>query len=498
MEGRVYILGAGSGDEGLITVKAAECIKAADVIVYDSLINNKFLSYAKQGTEKIDAGKRANRHTLPQVQINELLAEKAKEGKVVVRLKGGDPFIFGRGGEEALYLLEQGVIFEIIPGVSAINAVTSYAGIPITHRNISSSFHVITGHENPSKREASIDYSVIAKLKGTLVFFMGLSNLNNICSNLIKYGKNKNTPAAVISNGTLKSQKTIVGTLENIDSISVGIEAPALIVIGEVVSLREKLRWFDNRTNFGKKVLVTRSKEQAEKFSKKINKTGLEAIELPMIEIHDNLNTKLASQMYDNIEEYNWIVFTSKNAVNIFIKGLMQYKGDIRRLSRARICTVGAATKKALEKYYLRAEFTPPEFKAEQLALDLIEKVKCGERVLVPASNLAGDIIESTLEQIGAKVEVIPIYDVNMVIYEQEKFLENLNNVDIITFTSPSCVNAFMKNIEVNEVPLVYFENKEIICIGPVTAKALKAYGIINFKYPEKYTEEGLMEILLN
>lgn len=493
-EGIVYIIGAGSGNEKLITLRALECIKNADVIVYDRLINTNFLSYARKTSEKIDAGKKAGNHTIPQQDINKLLASKAKEGKRVVRLKGGDPFVFGRGGEEAIHLFNEGIKFEIVPGISAVNAVTAYAGIPITHRNISSSFHVITGHENPSKQDEAIDYSVIAKLSGTLIFFMGLGNLESICENLMKYGKKKETPIAVISHGTGENQKTVCGTLENIKNFKSEMESPALIVVGEVVSLRKYLNWFEDNINSNKKVLVTRSKEQSEKICSKIKSIGAHPINFPMIEIKDNIDS--VEYIYEDIEQYDWIVFTSENAVNIFIKGLMKYKGDVRAIGKAKIAVIGSSTEKTLKNYYLKAEITPKEFESEKLSQELKNKVKSGEKVLLPTSNIAHNSISNTLEQIGAKLKIVYIYNVVTPNYKVGELTSVLRDVDVITFTSPSCVKGFMETLKMDNDSLGILDNKEIICIGPITGNALKAFNINSYKCAKTHTVDGIVDLL--
>jgi uroporphyrinogen III methyltransferase/synthase len=492
LKGKVYIAGVGSGDEKLITLRAMECIKNAEVIVYDRLANVKFLAYAKENSEKIDVGKRANSHTMPQWKINELLCEKAKEGKTVLRLKGGDPFVFGRGGEEALELLKQGIDFEIVPGVSAANAVTAFAGIPLTHRGISSSFHVITGHEDPTKNEKVIDYAVIAKLTGTLVFYMGLNNLSSICENLTKHGKNPNTPVAVISNGTLENQKTVCGTLENIVNLEDEMESPALIVIGDVVSLRDSLNWFEHKEDKVKRVLVTRSKEQCEKLELAIKEVGAKPVSMPMLEIKDNLLKTEIKDMYKNIDKYNWIVFTSENAVNIFMKGLMDEFKDIRALTGLKIAVVGSATKVALNKYYLKADIMPKEFETEKLAEELRDKVKAGEEVLLPTSNIAHNSIAKTIKEIGANIDTQSIYDVVTPIYEKGRLLEVLSGIEVITFTSPSCVKGFISILMADGEDISLLKSKEIVCIGPITGKALREVGIENFRLAKVHNSEGV------
>lgn len=491
--GKVYIAGVGSGDEKLITLRAMECIKEADVIVYDRLANPKFLSYAKEDAEKIDVGKRANKHTLAQWQINKLLCKKAKEGKIVLRLKGGDPFVFGRGSEEAMELLKAGIKFEIVPGVSAANAVTAFAGIPLTHRGISSSFHVITGHEDPTKNENIIDYSVIAKLSGTLVFFMGLSNLSCICENLIKQGKDKSTPVAVISNGTLKNQKTVCGTLETIVSLKDTMESPALIVVGAVVSLRKYLNWFEGQEQRQRRVLVTRSKGQHEKMATAIKQFGAAAISMPMIEVRDRLDCEDIKEMYKTVEQYNWLVFTSENAVNIFIKGLLNERGDIRVLSGLKIAVIGSATKAALNKYYLKADITPPEFQTEILAQELKSKVKIGEKVLLPTSNLAHNSISMTIKELGAHIDMVFIYEVATPYYEKGELVQVLSNIDVVTFTSPSCVKGFVDTLQADGCDASeLLKDKEVVCIGPITGKALKEAGINKFKCSKVHNVQGV------
>ncbi|MDD3223391.1 MAG: uroporphyrinogen-III C-methyltransferase [Clostridium sp.] len=490
MIGKVYITGAGSGNEGLITLKAIQCIKKADVIVYDRLINKKFLEYAKENTEKIDAGKKSSNHTLPQWRINEIIANKALEGKTVVRLKGGEPFIFGRGSEEALYLAKKGIEFEIVPGISAVNAVLGYAGIPLTHRGINSSFHVITGHEDPSKNESDIDYSVISKLKGTLVFFMGLNNLNAICTNLIKYGKDPKTPAAVISNGTLINQKTVCKTLEDITEFKEEMSSPALIVVGETALLRENLNWFENK----KRVLVTRAKNQYEKMENAILDVGAIPVSMPMIEIEDNLYKPEIKEMYKNIEKYDWIVFTSQNAVNIFMRGF-QYEGlDIRSISHAKIACIGSSTESELKKYYLNADVKPSEFKSEELALELKSRVKQNEKILIPTSSIAHNSIAKTIQGSVKCVDIRYMYDVAAPKYKKGELQNKLKNIDVITFTSPSCVNGFMDTLKNDEIEIKELSTKKIICIGPITAGALDKYGIKEYICSNVHTVRGMAE----
>ncbi|MDP4146275.1 MAG: uroporphyrinogen-III C-methyltransferase [Bacillota bacterium] len=497
MNGIVYIIGAGPGDERLITVKALECIKNADVVVYDRLINIHLLSYANISAEKIDVGKKANNHTMPQNEINELLAVKAKEGKRVVRLKGGDPFVFGRGGEEALHLLDQGIRFEIVPGVSAASAVPAYAGIPVTHRGVSSSFHVITGHEDPTKNEEVIDYNIIAKLTGTLVFFMGLNNLDNIRTRLIENGKAISTPVAVISNGTSNNQKTVVGTLGDIHNQIDKMQSPALIVVGDVIKLKPSLDWFENRPMFGKKVLITRAKQQSEELSSKLENIGAVPVLLPTIDIQPNLKDIAVEAAYDNIEQYDWIIFTSGNAVDIFMQGLIEKKGDIRAISKAKLCVVGGSTKKMLQNYYLKPEFMPSSFKSEALGEELLNRLKQGEKVLIPCSDLAENNLSLVIKQAKAEAEIVYIYKNVMPDISKDEAEEALRQVEFITFTSPSCVNNLIKVLQDEKKAVELLSQKKTVCIGDVTLKAAENLGIRNCYCAKTHSLDGMLKTIL-
>ena len=494
MENKVYLIGAGPGDEVLITVKGLHCIQNADVIIYDNLVNENLLSCAKDSAEKIYVGKKINQHTLTQDKINELLVQKAKEGKTVVRLKGGDPFVFGRGGEEALALKEENISYEIVPGVSSSIAALAYAGIPITHRAISTSFHVITGHEDPTKEEESVDYEALARLKGTLVFLMGLNNLNKICSQLLKYGKTPDTPAAVISKGTTSAQKVAVGTLENIEKKIEGISYPAIIVVGDVINLREKLNWFEEKPLFGRKILVTRARHQASVLSEKIEELGGKAIEFPTIEIQPNDDENQLKQMFDSLNNYQWIIFTSVNGVEIFFDKLINSDRDIRAIGQAKICAIGGATGKALEEHYLKVDFVPDEYVAEALIEGLKEKIKPGDNVLIPRAEVAREILPEQLREFGAHVDVVPLYKTIIPLHSHEKLMDILSQVDTITFASSSTVTNFIKILRKENLHLI--NNIEIACIGPVTMDTAKENGLLASKIASEYTIDGLVNLL--
>jgi len=491
MHKKVWLVGAGPGDEGLITVKGLDCIKKADVIIYDNLINDNLLSYSKDSAEKIYVGKKINQHTLPQDEINKLLVQKANENKLIVRLKGGDPYVFGRGGEEAIALQEANIPFVEVPGISSSIAALAYSGIPITHRGLSTSFHVITGHEDPTKEEEHVNYESLAKISGTLVFLMGLNNITKICSKLMQYGKSSDTPAAIISKGSTPEQKVAVGTLGDISQKAEGIAYPAIIVIGEVVNLREYLNWFEKQPLFGKKIMVTRARHQASRLSKMIAEAGGQPIEFSTIEIIHNEDDLQINTMFENLSSYDWLIFTSINGVETFFNNLKNHNNDIRNIGSAKICAIGESTKQAIEKYYLQVEFCPEEFIAESLIEGLKDKIKAGDKVLIPRAEVAREVIPDELIKFGANVDIIPLYKTIIPAHSREKLIDILNDIDIITFCSSSTVSNFVQILG-NE-NLHFLNNIEIACIGPVTANTAKGLNINVNKIAEEYTIDGLV-----
>ncbi|MCK5200298.1 MAG: uroporphyrinogen-III C-methyltransferase, partial [Spirochaetales bacterium] len=370
-KGKVYLIGAGPGDIGLLTIRGAEYLSSADVVIYDYLSNDLLLSMARNDSEQIYVGKKASNHTLAQEDINSLLVKKAREGKSVARLKGGDPYVFGRGGEEALALSDAGIEFEVVPGITAGIAAAAYAGIPFTHRGITSTAGFITGHEMDGKDESGIDWRSIAGL-GTLVFYMGVRNLPVIVSNLKKEGRSGSTPAAIVQWGTMTSQRSAEGTLDTIVDVvkKENISTPALIIIVDVVRLRSRLNWFEKKPLFGKKIIVTRSRAQASGLSKELRELGAEVIEFPTIEISlipDNSNLDRA---IDSISVYSWIIFTSVNSVDIFFKKVMSKK-DVRILAGIKIAVIGSATAMSLSEYGIKADIIPEQFTSEGILKEL-------------------------------------------------------------------------------------------------------------------------------
>ncbi len=371
--GKVYLVGAGPGDPGLITVKGIESLKKADVIIYDRLLDERLLDLAAPTAERIYVGKAVGEHTRPQNEINQLLVTMAKEGKTVVRLKGGDPFVLGRGGEEAEVLAQNCVPFEVVPGITSAVAVPAYAGIPVTHRGLASSFAVITGHEDPNKEESSINWEKLATGVDTLIFLMGMKNLPEIVSKLIEFGRPSSTPVAVIKEGTKPEQKTVVGSLQDIVAKvkDNSLIPPAIIIIGEVVRLRDKLRWFDNRPLFGKRILVTRARHQASALSQLLAEHGAKPIELPSIDIQPIADSMELDQAISNLKGYHWIIFTSTNGVAAFWQQLNDLRLDSRAMFGLQIGAIGPATAEALAANGVTPDYVPESYTTEGILAGL-------------------------------------------------------------------------------------------------------------------------------
>jgi uroporphyrinogen III methyltransferase/synthase len=497
-KGKVYLVGAGPGDPGLFTLKGKQVLQEADVIIYDYLANPKLLSYCKKEAEKIYVGKKGGAHTLPQEEINKLLVKKAKEGKIVVRLKGGDPFLFGRGGEEAEELEKEGIPFEVIPGITSAIAVPAYAGIPVTHRNYTSTLAIITGHEAEGKEESKINFSALSKI-GTLVFLMGVKNLPYIVENLIKEGKSPETPVAVIQWGTLPKQKTVTGTLENIVNKikEAGLTPPAIIIVGEVVKLREKFNWFESKPLFGKKIIVTRTREQASKLIEKLEALGAYCYEIPVIKIEPLINENVF-KVIEKLEKYNWIIFTSENGVKIFYKALWGCGKDWRCLGKTKIAAIGPATKKALENLGVRADLMPEkDFTQEGLISAFSNMDISNSFILIPRAKEAREVLPEKLRERGAKVEVLPIYETRVAEESREALKQALKEgVDIVTFTSSSTVKNFFKLCEDLEEDIL--KNLIFASIGPITSSTLRTFGFEPHIEAKQYTIDGLVEAIVN
>ncbi|MGL5507814.1 MAG: uroporphyrinogen-III C-methyltransferase, partial [Paraclostridium sp.] len=392
MKGKVYLVGAGPGDYKLMTLKGMECIKEADVIVYDRLANDKYLKEAKKGCEFIYVGKASSNHALPQDQINEVITQKAKDGKIVTRLKGGDPYVFGRGGEEAEFLLENGVEFEVVPGITSAIGGLCYAGIPITHRDYASSFHVITGHLKDDEKD-DLNWNALANNEGTLVFLMGIANLKKISDNLIKEGKSKDTPVALVSWATRYNQKVVTATLQDVHEVAIreNVKPPTLIAVGDVVKLREKLNFFENKPLFGKNILVTRSRTQSSNLVAKIMNLGGNPIEIPTIRIEEIINNIELEEEIKNLSSYNYLILTSQNGVNIFFDKLNEMNLDVRVLANIKICAVGPTTAKELKNRGIIADIVPEKFVAEAMFEELKSKISNLDNILIPRGSSSRD-----------------------------------------------------------------------------------------------------------
>ena len=501
MAGKVYLVGAGPGDPKLITLRGLECIAQADVIIYDRLATNLLFEHAKPEVELIYVGKAEGKHSVKQEDINRLLVEKAKMGKVVTRLKGGDPLIFGRGGEEALTLVENGIEFEFVPGVSSGNAVPAYAGIPVTHRGVTSTVAYVTGHEDPSKPNTDIDWQSLVGI-GTIIFYMGMRNLPSIVDQLVSRGRAKDTPVAIIRWGTTPQQQTVIGTLSDIVEkvVKAELKAPCIIIVGDVVKLREKLCWYEKKPLFGKRILVTRAKEQAGLFSDLIAELGGQPIEVPTIRITDPdsfENTDRAIDRLENGPGYDWIIFTSANGVKYFVKRVRALGKDIRILAGSNIAVIGPATAKAVKKLLMNIDLTPRDFVAEGLIEEFTRIGVSGKSFLIPRAKVARDVLPDTLRTMGGKVDIAEAYQT--VIDEAAglriKELLSEGGIDIATFTSPSTINNFVRLIG-SELK-VLMEGVLVAAIGPVTSDAIRKLGLTVDIVAGEYTIPGLIDAIL-
>ena len=478
----IYLVGAGAGDAGLLTLKARDVLEAADVVIYDRLADNAILKICA-GAKKIYVGKEAGRHTLKQSEINQLLVKEARENKIVVRLKGGDPFVFGRGGEEALYLRENNLPFEIIPGVTSAIAVPAYAGIPVTHRGIATSFAVVTGHEDPTKPESTINWEKISTAVDTLIFLMGIANLPQIVQKLIEHGRKPETPAALIRWGTKPTQETIITTLE--EAPNVKILPPAIFVVGEVVNLREQLRWFDNKILFGKKILVTRTRAQASKLSHALKNLGADVIEAPTIKIappSDDYST--ADEAIKNLRGFDWIVFTSANGVEKFFERLKVHGLDARALNK--VAAIGSATADKLSTFGIIADVVPKNFVAESLA-DSLKNLVPNKKILLARAEVAREILPDALKSFGADVTVAPFYKTVAAKPAQIDF----DSIDLITFTSSSTVENFVAIYGVDPLKKI-----SSAAIGSITAQTLKKFGVTAEIIAKEFTINGLVKAI--
>jgi uroporphyrinogen III methyltransferase/synthase len=507
VKGKVYLVGAGPGDIGLLTIKGLKCLKKADIVVYDFHLNAQVLNHINLEAEFYYAGKRGGMHSMTQKEINHLLIEKAKKGKVICRLKGGDPFVFGRGGEEAEALSEEGISFEVVPGVSSAIAAPAYAGIPLTHRLYSSSFAVVPGNEDPEKKESSIDWARLAKGIGTIVFIMAVKNIASVCHRLIENGRDPETPVAVIRWGTRAEQTTVVSNLKEIAKLvkEKDIRPPAVMVVGDVVNLRKKLKWYEKKPLFGQRVLVTRERPGA---FEELEELGAEIIGFPTIKIVPPADWKELDTAIDRISSYGWLILTSVNGVKFLLKRLADKDRDIRDLKGIRICAVGTKTASYIKKYGIKVDLVPEKFNAEGLIEAFIKEEGTVNRnssrplkdvrILMPRAEVAREVFPEKVRELGGEIDVVTAYRAvrpGSTGKRLKRFLKE-GKISIATFTSAATFNNFVSMVGKDADELL--QGVSIAVIGPVTRKAVENAGLKVNIMPEEATVEEMVKKIID
>jgi uroporphyrinogen III methyltransferase/synthase len=499
--GKVYLVGAGPGDPGLITVRGRECIRRAEVLVYDYLAAPELLAHAPETAERIYVGKQGGDHTLSQDDINRLLVEKARAGRIVTRLKGGDPFIFGRGGEEAEILVENGIAFEIVPGVTSAVAAPAYAGIPLTHRQFTSTLAFVTGHEDPTKEDSSIEWASLARGIGTVVFFMGVKNLPRIVDRLMANGRSPQTPVALVRWGTTARQRTVTGTLADIvDRVAAaGLKAPCIIVVGEVVQLRERLRWFESgRPLLGRTIVVTRARAQASDLVARLSELGAECLECPTIRVVPPADWSALDAAIATLDRYRWIVFTSVNGVRFFFERLFALGHDVRRLGHLRTAVIGPATAARLLDFGICSDIVPESYRAESVAAAFAGQDIKGARILLPRAAEARPVLPEELSRMGATVDEIPVYRTLPDDSGRQALVAALEKqaIDMVTFTSSSTVRNF-KDLLPEEDFEKLMAHVTVASIGPITTETATGLGFHVDLTAEVFTIEGLVAAIV-
>ncbi|TKB72657.1 MAG: uroporphyrinogen-III C-methyltransferase [Nitrospira sp.] len=499
--GKVYLVGAGPGDPGLLTLKGKECLEAADVVLYDYLANPALLQYAPARAQRVYVGRRGRGQYQDQADINRLLIELAQEGNVVVRLKGGDPFVFGRGGEEAEAVAAMGVDFEVVPGVTAAVAVPAYAGIPVTHRTLASTVTFVTGHEDPTKPGTQLEWPKLSSSSGTLVFMMGMKNLPSIVRQLLAEGRSSDQPVAAIRWGTRADQQTVVGTLGDIveKTEAVRLEPPTVIVVGEVVRLRTQLNWFEAKPLFGKRIVLTRAREQAREFSQLLAAYGAEPVEVPTIQIVPPASWQAIDDAVARLNSYQWLIFTSVNGVKPFMDRLHGAGKDARALAGLRLCAIGPRTAQELGAYGLTPDVVPAEFQAEGVIDSLTRIGVRGSRILIPRAEVAREILPEQLRELGATVDVIPVYRTIAPAVDVASLTQEFQDgrVAAVTFTSSSTVRNFVELFGGRDVVKPLVAKVVIACIGPITAGTAKEYGLTVTVMSAENTVPALAEAIV-
>jgi uroporphyrinogen III methyltransferase/synthase len=510
-KGWVYLVGAGPGDPGLVTIRAQELLSCCEVLIYDALVTREILAMCNPEAEKIFAGKRGGHHAMKQDEINELLAKKAEEGKRVVRLKGGDPYLFGRGAEEALYLVEREVGVEVVPGVTAALAASTFAGVPLTHREYASAVAFATGHEDPTKAQSAIDWSALAKV-GTLCLYMGVKQLGHIAANLRKH-LDASTPVAVIEQAGTPSQRTVTGTLATIADVAeaAGVKAPALTIVGGTVELRERLNFFEQRPLFGKRVVITRARAQASTLATVLSALGAEVIQFPTIRIEPTQERKSLQAVAKHLSDFDWVVLTSANGVDALFDEVKEQGGDARSLAKVMIAAIGSATAARLSERGLEADLVPRRFIAEEIIAELQERGVVrkvfssapyetgGPRFLLARADIARSHLPERLRALGADVTEVVAYRTVLETEGQEEGRQALTDgcVDAVTFTSSSTVRHFVSLLG-EEALADVLKSPRLRCfsIGPITSATMRELGLPVHGEAEQYDITGLVTMI--
>ncbi len=492
---KVYLVGAGPGALGLVTLRAKECIEAADVIVYDHLVNPEMLGWARDDAEIIYAGKEAGEHSLSQEEINALLIEKARGGKAVARLKGGDPFLFGRGAEEAQAIVDAGIEFEIVPGITSAIAGPAYAGIPVTHRAENSHVTFFTGHEDPAKTESAIDYAALAKLGGTQVMLMGVERLGSITHEMLRQGVRNDLPVALVRWATTGRQETLTGSLQDIAQLAIasGFEAPAVAVFGEVVALRKTLNWYERRPLSGKRIVITRTRKQASALSSKLRALGAQVIELPTIRIEPPNDLRSFAELVQDAHIYDWIVFTSANGVEAFFEIFFKLYDDAREIGAARIAAIGPATAQRVKDFHLHVDLQPEEFVAEAVVKEFQKQGSIENlRILLVGAEKTRDVLLKELSALGAIVDQAFAYRTVPETRDTTGARRQLakEGADLITFTSSSTVENFLA------LGLPWPKGMQVASIGPITSKTARDHGLKIAVEAHQHDIDGLVQVI--
>ncbi|MBN1435994.1 MAG: uroporphyrinogen-III C-methyltransferase [Sedimentisphaerales bacterium] len=496
---KVYLVGAGPGDPDLITLRARDLIAQADVIIYDHLIAPSLLQYAQPDAELIYVGKQAAHHSLPQDQINQLLIDKAQQFPIVVRLKGGDPFVFGRGGEEALALAAANIPFEIVPGITAAIAAAAYAGIPVTHRDFASQFTLITGHQKKGSDPFSADWATLARTPGTLAFYMAVKNLPNICAQLRTHGMAPDTPAAIIQSGTTPDQRTIVANITDLPDLAAqqNIQPPAMLIIGPVVQLHSQLAWFQKLPLFGQHIVVTRARHQISSMAHQLRRLGVAVIEFPTIKITPPADPIPLTAAINHLHQYDWLIFTSVNGVDAFFNQLRATNLDARHLAPVKICVIGPATAQRLQDFHITPDLIPQHFIAESIVEALEQTISIpNTRILLVRADIARPDLSQMLQARQALVTDVPAYST---VIDSSSSIDQLisalqqDQIDWITFTSSSTVRNFFQQIDPQ---LLAGKKLRLAAIGPQTAAALQQFNLTPHVQAQTYTIEALIDAI--